>query len=138
MVHIRPAAARDLERITEIYTYYVLHGLASFETEPPSTQEMNVRWQAITERGLPYIVAEDGGRILGYAYAGPYRTRRAYRFSVENSVYIAPEETGRGLGRTLLEQVIALCTEAGCPPDDRNHRRQRERGFNRPAPGTRL
>lgn len=114
MVNIRPAAAPDMARISEIYAHYVLHGLASFETEPPDEQEMTARWKTITGRGLPYIVAEDGGGILGYAYAGPYRTRRAYRFSVENSVYLDPAETGRGLGRTLLEQIIAACTQAGC------------------------
>lgn len=113
MVHIRPVTEADFTAITEIYGHHVLHGLASFETDPPSVTEMIERWRANAVRGLPYLAADLDGRLAGYAYAGPYRHRPAYRFSVENSVYIAPEMTGRGIGRTLLGALIPACEQAG-------------------------
>jgi L-amino acid N-acyltransferase YncA len=85
----------------------VRHGTASFELDPPEQAEMARRQDALIAGGFPYLVAEDDGGILGYAYAGPYRARPAYRFTVEDSVYIAPEAQRRGLGRVLLERLIA-------------------------------
>jgi len=103
---IRPARPSDIATITRIYAHAVRHGTASFELEPPEQAEMARRQDALIAGGFPYLVAEDGG-ILGYAYAGPYRARPAYRFTVEDSVYIAPEAQRRGLGRLLLERLIA-------------------------------
>ena len=113
-IDIRPAEAADMQAVTEIYGHHVLHGFASFETDPPALDEMTERWQTSVAKGLPYIVAVEKGRVVGYAYAGPYRHRRAYRFSVENSVYMAPETGGRGIGRRLLEHLIADCEASGC------------------------
>ncbi len=113
MVHIRLAAAADFPAITRIYDHHVLHGLASFEIDPPSMDEMQSRWNELVDRGLPYLVADDGGDLAGYAYATPYRHRRAYRHSVENSVYTDPEMTGRGIGRALLTELITACEALG-------------------------
>jgi phosphinothricin acetyltransferase len=110
---LRAARADDLPTIAAIYAHHVLHGLASFETEPPSLQEMQRRFDAITGAGYPYLVAVDGGTLLGYAYANVYRTRPAYRFTVEDSIYVAPEATGRGVGRALLAALIEQCTQRG-------------------------
>ena len=106
-VAIRPATEADLAEITGIYADAVLHGTASFETVPPEEAEMARRRQAVLAAGLPYLVAEDGGRVLGYAYAGPYRPRPAYRSTVEDSIYVAPDAKGRGIGRALLARLIA-------------------------------
>jgi L-amino acid N-acyltransferase YncA len=103
---IRPARPSDIATITHIYAHAVNHGTASFELEPPHEAEMARRQNALLAGGFPYLVAEGDGGVLGYAYAGPYRTRPAYRFTVEDSVYIAPEAQGRGLGRLLLEALI--------------------------------
>jgi phosphinothricin acetyltransferase len=99
--------------VQAIYAHHVLTGLASFEEVPPDLEEMRRRRADILARGLPYLVVESGGRIGGYAYAGPYRQRIAYRFSVEDSVYVAPDFQGRGVGRTALSAVIERCTAAG-------------------------
>jgi L-amino acid N-acyltransferase YncA len=104
---IRPARPSDIATITRIYAHAVRHGTASFELDPPEQAEMARRQDALIAGGFPYLVAEDDGGILGYAYAGPYRARPAYRFTVEDSVYIAPEAQRRGLGRVLLERLIA-------------------------------
>jgi phosphinothricin acetyltransferase len=112
---IRPVTNSDVEAITAIYRHHVLTGTASFEEAPPSTEEMAARCAAIQERDLPYIclegVLESGGapRLLGYAYAGPYRPRSAYRFTVEDSIYLAPEAAGRGYGKLLLLKLIEEC-----------------------------
>ncbi len=113
MVHIRPAAAADFPDITRIYGHHVLNGLASFEIDPPSLDEMQSRWIALVDGGFPYLVADEGGTIAGYAYATPYRHRRAYRNSVENSVYADLEMTGRGVGRALLSELITTCEALG-------------------------
>jgi L-amino acid N-acyltransferase YncA len=110
---LRPARADDIPGIQAIYAGHVLSGLATFEEVPPDAAEMARRHAEIVGVGLPYLVAEAEGRILGYAYAGLYRTRSAYRFSVEDSIYLSPEATGRGLGRRLLDRLIAECTEVG-------------------------
>jgi phosphinothricin acetyltransferase len=106
MVDIRAAREADLDRITEIYADAVRHGTASYELEPPSRAEMGSRFAALAGNGFPYIVAEDDGGVLGYAYAGAFRPRPAYRFVVEDSIYVSPEAKGRGVGRLLLDALI--------------------------------
>src|ERR1043165_4500506 len=110
---VRPSHASDVARIAAIYRPHVLHGLASFEEVPPDADELARRRADVLARGLPHLVACDGGTVLGYAYAGPYRTRSAYRHTVEDSVYIAPEAIRRGVGRSLLAAVIDACERAG-------------------------
>ena len=110
---IRPSETRDLPAIAEIYAHHVLHGYASFETVPPPETELGQRRAAILDKGLPYLVAEIDGQVLGYAYAGPYRPRVAYRFSVEDSIYVAEHAPRRGIGRALLAALIADCTGQG-------------------------
>ncbi len=116
-IAVRPSTPADIARIAAIYRHHVLNGLASFEEVPPDAAELARRRDDIVGRGLPHLVATDGapgsGKVLGYAYAGPYRARSAYRFSVEDSVYIAPEAIRRGVGRRLLGAVIAACDTAG-------------------------
>ena len=99
--------------IQEIYAHHVRTGGGSFEYDPPEVAEMIRRHAAIIDGGYPYIVAEQAGTILGYAYAGPYRPRRAYRYTVENSVYVAEAAHRQGVGRKLLAELIRRCTEAG-------------------------
>jgi phosphinothricin acetyltransferase len=106
---IRHSTDTDLPAITAIYAPAVTHGTASFELEPPSEAEMARRREAILEGSYPYLVAEMNGDILGYAYAGAYRTRPAYRSTVEDSVYVAPSAQGQGVGRALLVALIEQC-----------------------------
>lgn len=110
---IRPAAPADIPAITAIYAHAVLHGTASWELEPPDVAEMLRRFEAVKAGGYPYLVAERQGAVLGYAYAGAYRPRPAYRATVENSIYIAPAAQGLGLGALLLEALMKACTERG-------------------------
>src|SRR6266446_10662380 len=102
-LEIRPATAANLPFITEIYTHAVLHGTATFELIPPDLAEMTRRFKALSDGGFPYLVAALEGRVIGYAYAGPYRPRPAYRFTVENSVYLQPAIHRRGIGLQLLQ-----------------------------------
>jgi phosphinothricin acetyltransferase len=111
--HVRPAAPADIPAITRIYAHAVRHGTASFELDPPDEAEMLRRQRTLLDAGYPYLVAESDGAVAGYAYAGPYRARPAYRFSVENSIYIAPDMHRRGIGRVLLERLIAECETRG-------------------------
>jgi L-amino acid N-acyltransferase YncA len=111
--YLRPATAADLPAICGIYGPAVTGGTASFELEPPDEPEMLRRFKAITEAGYPYFVAELDGGVLGYAYANAYRPRRAYRFTVEDSVYVAPDAQGKGVGRLLLGGLIDACTRRG-------------------------
>jgi phosphinothricin acetyltransferase len=110
---LRACRVEDLAAVGTIYAREVLEGMASFELEPPDLAELTARWQAIRSAGLPYVVAEQGGRIAGYAYAGRYRTRPGYRCTVENSVYVAPWARRQGVGRALLDAVIDGATGCG-------------------------
>jgi phosphinothricin acetyltransferase len=110
---IRDVTAADLPAITRIYAEAVKHGTASFELEPPDQGEMRRRIRSLVDGGFPYIVAELGGVVVGYAYAGLYRTRPAYRFTVEDSIYIDPAAQRRGVGRALLERLIVLAEQRG-------------------------
>ncbi len=110
---IRAALESDLEGVRAIYTPEVLEGTASFELEPPDLAELTARWRAVRAAGLPYVVAELEGRVAGYAYAGPYRTRAGYRHTCEDSVYVARSARRLGLGRLLLERVIVGASESG-------------------------
>jgi L-amino acid N-acyltransferase YncA len=116
-VSIRAATPADIAGITRIYADAVKHGTASFELEPPDEAEMLRRQTALADAGYPYIVAESvvesAGKLLGYAYAGPYRTRPAYRFSVEDSIYVDPAAQRRGVGRLLLARLIAEAEARG-------------------------
>jgi phosphinothricin acetyltransferase len=103
---IRPAAAADLPFVTEIYQHAVLYGTATFELIAPDLAEMTRRFDTLTAGGFPYLVAALGGRVIGYAYAGPYRPRPAYRFAVENSLYLQPAAHRRGIGMQLLQRLI--------------------------------
>ena len=110
---IRAALPHDLAVITGIYDHAVRHGTASFELEPPDQKEMTRRYEALLANGYPYLVAEIEGEIAGYAYAGPYRARPAYHWSVEDSIYVAPQSHRRGVGRALIERLIADAEAAG-------------------------
>src|SRR5271169_4495044 len=112
-VSLRPSQDCDLAAITAIYHHHVLHGVASFEEEPPDLDEVTRRRGEILARGLPYLVAEQSERVLGYCYASLYRMRSAYRFAVEDSIYIDGAEVGRGIGRALLSELIDRCTAQG-------------------------
>ncbi|MFN8830866.1 MAG: GNAT family N-acetyltransferase [Labrys sp. (in: a-proteobacteria)] len=110
---IRPVAPGDLAAITAIYGEAVFFGSASFEIEPPPAEEMARRCETITAAGFPYLVAEIEGRVIGYAYAGPYRPRPAYRFTVEDSIYLDQAARGLGIGRLLLTALIERTTAMG-------------------------
>lgn len=108
---IRNAVATDLTDVTRIYGHHVLNGLASFEEEAPTLEEMLTRFRALTSAGFPYLVAERDGEILGYCYASSYRPRPAYRFTVEDSVYVADRARGQGVGKALLQSLIQRCED---------------------------
>lgn len=110
---IRRCRPDDLPAITAIYAHNVATGSASFETETPDETEMRRRFSVLMEKQYPYFVAELGGEVCGYAYAGPYRTRPAYRHSVENSVYVADSAHRLGVGKALLRTLIQACREQG-------------------------
>jgi L-amino acid N-acyltransferase YncA len=110
---LRPSVDTDIDDITAIYAHHVRHGTASFETEPPDAAEMQRRRTVMLEQGFPYLVIEEAGTLQGYAYAGTYRPRAAYRDTVENSLYLRPEAAGRGLGGMLLAALIDACGDIG-------------------------
>jgi L-amino acid N-acyltransferase YncA len=112
-VTIRPSRPEDVPAITAIYAVHVREGLGSFELEPPDAAEIARRRQAVLDAGLPHLVAEVDGRVIGYSYAGAYRPRPAYGNTVENSVYVAAEGHRRGVGRALLAALIEGCAAAG-------------------------
>ena len=111
---VRDSEDSDLPTIAAIYGHHVIHGFGSFEEMPPDIAELTRRRREILDKGLPYLVASDGdSAVLGYAYASPYRTRSAYRFTLEDSIYVAPEAARRGIGRVLLQALIDRCTRLG-------------------------
>jgi L-amino acid N-acyltransferase YncA len=110
---VKEAAIGDLPAIAEIYAHYVEHTVATFELESPCEQEWERRFAAITEAGMPFLVAEIDGKVAGYAYYGPWKSRPAYARTVENSIYLAPWATGRGLGGRLLDELLRVAAESG-------------------------
>jgi phosphinothricin acetyltransferase len=110
---IRPSTAVDIDAVTRIYAWNVLHGSGTFEIEPPDRLEIERRRADVLAKGWPWLVLESAGTVAGYAYASPFRPRPAYRFCVEDSVYLAPESVGRGFGRLLLAELVARCEAAG-------------------------
>ena len=110
---IRPSTDADVAAITVIYGWNVLNGLGTFEEIPPDQAEMVRRRAAFLGKGLPYLVAEQDGVVLGYAYAGPFRLRTAYRYTVEDSVYVGPDAVGQGVGKALLSALIEACQALG-------------------------
>ena len=110
---LRDARTGDGAARQAINGYHVLHGFGSFEEAPPAVEEMERRRAAVQDEGLPYLVAEAAGRVVGFAYAGRYRPRSAYRFTVEDSVYVAPGATGQGIGGRLLAEVISRAEALG-------------------------
>jgi len=110
---VREANREDVAAIRTIYAHHVLNGVATFEEVPPDETEMNRRREDILGRGLPYLVAEAQGRIAGFAYAGPFRPRSAYRHTVEDSIYVSPDAVGQGFGRALVAELVARCTRLG-------------------------
>jgi phosphinothricin acetyltransferase len=107
LLTIRSAMLADIPAITAIYAHTVIHGTATFEIEPPGEPEMADRFCTLAAGGFPYLVAERGGIVCGYAYAGSYRPRIAYRYTVENSVYVAPDCHRQGAGRALMDELIS-------------------------------
>jgi L-amino acid N-acyltransferase YncA len=112
-MQIRACTLADLEAVQSIYAHQVRTGLATFEETPPPVEEMARRFEALVAEQFPFIVASTDGHIAGYAYAGPYRPRSAYRFTCESSVYVAPDMHRRGVGRALMVQVIDVCRRLG-------------------------
>jgi L-amino acid N-acyltransferase YncA len=111
---LREAGPDDIAAIHRLYAHHVLTGLASFEEQPPDADEIGRRFADVAARGLPWLVACDkGGAVLGYCYAAPYRLRSAYRFTLEDSIYLAPEVLRRGIGRALLSALVARVTSLG-------------------------
>jgi len=110
---IRPSADADLPAITAIYAHHVLHGTGTFETTPPTQAEMDARRADVLSKGLPWLVAEEGGRVLGYAYCQWFKPRPAYRFSAEDSIYLHPDAAGRGVGKQLLGQLVEQAEGVG-------------------------
>lgn len=110
---IRPSTPTDVPAIATIYGWNVLNGLGTFEEVPPTEGEMARRRESVLAFGLPWLVCERGGEVVGYAYIGPFRLRAAYRYTVEDSVYIAPQAVGQGIGKALLSELIAQCEQLG-------------------------
>jgi len=110
---IRPSQDSDIDAISRIYAHHVLHGTGTFETTPPSTDDMAARRADVLAKGLPWLVLEDGGQVIGFAYGNWFKPRPAYRFSVEDSIYLAPEAAGRGLGKALLAELLAVLERGG-------------------------
>jgi phosphinothricin acetyltransferase len=113
MIKIRPSSDADIPAITAIYAHHVLHGTGTFETEPPSEKNMTERRADVLSKGLPYLVVEDAGSVLGFAYCNWFKPRPAYRFSAEDSIYLAPRAHGKGLGKLLLIELMAQAERCG-------------------------
>ena len=112
-MQVRSATLADLPAIQAIYAHHVRQGLASFEEEPPAVEEIQRRFAEVTGAGFPYLAAEFGGRVAGYGYCSLYRTRSAYRFALEDSVYVRADALGKGVGRRLLAELIVRCEALG-------------------------
>ncbi len=110
---IRPATPEDAAAIQAIYAHHVTHGTGTFEEVPPSVEEMASRLRTVQGYDLPWLVDKEDGALRGFAYAGPFRTRSAYRYTVEDSVYVAPGWQGKGVGKALLTEVIEICRGMG-------------------------
>jgi phosphinothricin acetyltransferase len=110
---VRASTDADVAAITAIYAHHALHGLGTFEETPPSEADMAARRSAVLAHGLPYLVAEAAGEVVGFAYAAPFRLRSAYRYTAEDSVYIREDHMGRGVGKALLGEVVAACAALG-------------------------
>ena len=113
MIKIRPSQDSDVQALTSIYSHHVLHGTGTFETTPPTDTEMAARRADVLSKGLPYLIAEDERGVLGFAYCNWFKPRPAYRFSAEDSIYLAPQAHGKGLGRLLLQELMAQAERAG-------------------------
>jgi L-amino acid N-acyltransferase YncA len=113
MPNVRSAQTSDIPAVTAIYAHYVLHNTATFEIEAPSVEEMTRRWADVMALGFPYLVAEESGVVLGYAYVRPFHPRAAYRDTVENGIYLHPESLGRGVGKLLMKRLIQDCESIG-------------------------
>jgi L-amino acid N-acyltransferase YncA len=113
MTTIRPARDSDTPVITAIYGHHVLHGTGTFETTPPTLEDMTQRRADVLAKGLPYLVIEEDTQVLGFAYCNWFKPRPAYRFSAEDSIYLSPQASGRGLGRLLLTELMAQAERAG-------------------------
>ena len=112
-VRVRDAVPADMDAVARIYSHYVLTSAATFEVEPPTPEEMVKRFDDLKSRNLPYLVAEQNGSVIGYAYGGLYRTRWGYRYTIEDSVYVDTAHVGLGVGRLLLSALISKATELG-------------------------
>ena len=110
---IRPSRDEDIDAITRIYSHHVLHGTGTFETTPPTVTDMASRRADVLGKGLPWLVAEDAGQVLGFAYGNWFKPRPAYRFSVEDSIYMDPAAHRKGLGRALLAELLAVLERTG-------------------------
>ncbi len=113
MPTIRASTDADIAAITAIYAHHVLHSTGTFETEAPSEADMRSRRADVLGKGLPYLVADDAGSVMGFAYGNWFKPRPAYRYSVEDSIYLAPDQHGKGLGRALLAELLARCEAVG-------------------------
>lgn len=113
MLKIRPSRDTDVAAITTIYTHHVLTGTGTFEVTPPTEADMSARRADVLSKGLPYLVVEDAGEVLGFAYCNWFKPRPAYRFSAEDSIYLDPRAHGKGLGRLLLQELMAQAERAG-------------------------
>lgn len=113
MTLIRPSIDSDIPAITRLYAHHVLCSTGTFETEPPSEQDMAIRRADVLGKGLPYLVAVDNGQVAGFAYGTWFKARSAYRYSVEDSIYLAADQQGKGLGRALLAELMTRCEAAG-------------------------
>ena len=133
VIDITIRACEEEDVAPRIYAHHVLHGFASFEVEPPSETEMRQRCREVIGRGFPYLVAAYAGEIVGYAYASPYRLRPAYRYTAENSVYLHPAWSGRGIGRQLMSALLAECEKKRTSADRGGHWRQRQHRLDRAA-----
>jgi L-amino acid N-acyltransferase YncA len=113
MLTLRPSTDADVPAVTAIYAHHVLHGTGTFETTPPTLAEMTTRRLDVLARGLPYLVAEQGGKVLGFAYCQWFKPRPAYRYSAEDSIYLHPDAAGQGLGKQLLQALVHQAEAAG-------------------------